>query len=326
VVTAVNAIGESTASTQVSALPAAPVVNSVPAAPTGVTATVGNAQTTLAWTAVSGATSYNIYYATTTGVTPANGTKITGATNPYTKTQLTNGTTYYYVVTAVNANGESTASTQVSKTPTTPPYISAQVTTFVSGVDPFGVLHSVSVCTDNTCQTPILNATVTLNGSTLTYSPSDKQYNGNIAIAAGSTVTFSATIGSNTYSATGTQFTTLPTITAPTSNATWQASSANTINWTSGAPTSGATYFVAIADSTGNGVYPGPGAPLPVPIGTTSTIIPSNSLKAGNYNLVVGIANASSVSAVPNIAIANATSDSGLMLIGASTAVPITVH
>ena len=88
-----------------------------PAAPTGVTATAGDGQVTIAWTAVSGATSYNIYWSTTTGVTPANGTKITGATNPYTQTGLTNGTPYYYVVTAVNGNGESTASTQVSATP-----------------------------------------------------------------------------------------------------------------------------------------------------------------------------------------------------------------
>jgi hypothetical protein len=32
-------------------------------------------------------------------VTPANGTKITSATSPYTHTGLINGTTYYYVVT-----------------------------------------------------------------------------------------------------------------------------------------------------------------------------------------------------------------------------------
>jgi hypothetical protein len=115
VVTAVNPFGESAASAQASATPSA---LPVPAAPTGVIATVADGQETLAWTAVPGATSYNIYESTTPGVTPANGNKIAGATNPYTKTGLTNGTTYYCVVTAVNANGESTASAQVSGTPT----------------------------------------------------------------------------------------------------------------------------------------------------------------------------------------------------------------
>jgi len=89
----------------------------VPSAPTGVTATPGNGQGTLSWTAVSGATSYNIYWATTPGVTTATGTKITGVSSPYVQTGLSNGTTYYCVVTAVNSAGESAASSQVSGTP-----------------------------------------------------------------------------------------------------------------------------------------------------------------------------------------------------------------
>jgi hypothetical protein len=116
VVTSVFATGESAGSTQVSATPSA---NPVPAAPTGVTATsAGNGQVTISWTVVAGATSYNIYWLTTTGVTPASGNRIADvSTPPYTQTGLSSGTTYYYVVTAVNGNGESTASTQVSVTP-----------------------------------------------------------------------------------------------------------------------------------------------------------------------------------------------------------------
>ena len=78
-----------------------------PSAPTGVAADAEDGQATISWNAVSGATSYNIYWSTTSGVTKTNGTKITGATSLYTHTGLTNGTTYYYVVTAVNSNGES---------------------------------------------------------------------------------------------------------------------------------------------------------------------------------------------------------------------------
>jgi len=89
----------------------------IPSAPTGVTATAGDGQVSISWSAVSGATSYNIYWSTTSGVTKTNGTKITDATRLYSHTGLTNGTTYYYIVTAVNSSGESVESAQVSATP-----------------------------------------------------------------------------------------------------------------------------------------------------------------------------------------------------------------
>ena len=93
-----------------------------PSAPTGVSASAGNGQVTISWSSVSGATSYNIYWSTTSGVTKTTGTKLTGTTSPYTHTGLTNGTTYYYVVTAENSAGQSTESSEVSETPSlTPP-------------------------------------------------------------------------------------------------------------------------------------------------------------------------------------------------------------
>jgi len=95
--------------------------DSEPPTPEGVTATPGNGQVTISWTAVLGATSYNIYWSTTPGVTIANGAKITGAASPYVQSGLTNGATYYYVVTAVDGNGESTPSTQVSAIPSAAP-------------------------------------------------------------------------------------------------------------------------------------------------------------------------------------------------------------
>lgn len=94
-----------------------PAYQAVPAAPSGVTATAGNAQVTISWSAVSGATSYNIYWATTTGVSTSSPNKITGATSPHIQTGLTNGTAYFFVVTAVSANGESSVSSQVTATP-----------------------------------------------------------------------------------------------------------------------------------------------------------------------------------------------------------------
>ncbi len=121
VVTAVNSGGESAATAQASATTAAaPPVPTVPPTPTGVMATGGTKQVTVSWPAVSGATSYNIYYATATGVTPATGTKIAGATSPAIQPGLADSTTYHYVVTAVNSVGESAPSAQVAATTLTP--------------------------------------------------------------------------------------------------------------------------------------------------------------------------------------------------------------
>ena len=113
--TAVNEVGESAASAQASATPAA--ATAAPAAPAGVTATPGDAQVTISWDPVADATSYNLYWSTTAGITTATGTKITGAANPYIQAALVNGTTYYYLMTAVNEVGESAASAQASATP-----------------------------------------------------------------------------------------------------------------------------------------------------------------------------------------------------------------
>jgi len=121
VVSAVNTAGESSNSTQVSATPQA-----IPAAPTNVTATAGNAQVALTWSASSGATSYNVKRSTTSGGPYT--TISSPTTTSYTNTGLTNGTTYYYVVSAVNTAGESANSSQVSATPQAIPVAPTNVT------------------------------------------------------------------------------------------------------------------------------------------------------------------------------------------------------
>lgn len=87
-----------------------------PAAPTGLTATAGNAQVSLSWTASSGATSYTVLRGTTNGG-PYSQIGTSTATS-YVDTSVANGTTYYYVVTAVNGSGQSGNSNQASATPT----------------------------------------------------------------------------------------------------------------------------------------------------------------------------------------------------------------
>ena len=76
-----------------------------------ITATSG--QTTVSWSPVPGASSYNIYWSDGTGVTKAS-TKISGATSPYTHTGLTYGQKYYYRVSALNAQAESVLSAETS--------------------------------------------------------------------------------------------------------------------------------------------------------------------------------------------------------------------
>ena len=87
-----------------------------PPAPTGLAASAGVSAVTLNWNASPGGTSYNIKRSTSQGglyTTVASGVTSTS----YTDTGLTNGTTYYYVVSAVNLLGESSDSAQVSATP-----------------------------------------------------------------------------------------------------------------------------------------------------------------------------------------------------------------
>jgi kexin len=87
------------------------------AKPANVTATAGDASNTINWTAVGGANSYNVYWSTKAGVKKTSGTKIALANNPQTHTGLTNGTPYFYVVTAVSSGNESAESLEASATP-----------------------------------------------------------------------------------------------------------------------------------------------------------------------------------------------------------------
>jgi hypothetical protein len=113
---------------------AIPPPPAVPAAPTGLSASGGAGQVTVSWTSVGNATSYNVYYSTTSGVTTANGAKVTAAAAPHVLSGLAAGTRYYVIATAVNSAGESTPSAEVSATtspapPTpTPPLAPSGVT------------------------------------------------------------------------------------------------------------------------------------------------------------------------------------------------------
>jgi len=121
-VAAVNTVGVGPASSAASATPAAAVTK--PAPPTGLTATPGHGRVILSWTAPgsdggAGISGYLIYQGISPGGeagTPVNGAPVSATS--YTVTGLTNGTTYYFKVAAVNdAKRQGNDSGEASATP-----------------------------------------------------------------------------------------------------------------------------------------------------------------------------------------------------------------
>jgi hypothetical protein len=92
-----------------------------PAAPTNLIATGSNTQVTLTWTASTGATSYNVFRSTSAGGEGTTPWSTGLTTTTFTDTGLTNGTTSFYKVTAVNTAGQSATSNEASATPNLPP-------------------------------------------------------------------------------------------------------------------------------------------------------------------------------------------------------------
>ena len=93
---------------------------SPPLAPTSLTALAGEASVSLSWNAPafdggSPISNYKVYRGTSPGSVSFHANA--GATTSYPDTGLTNGTTYYYKVSAVNANGEGALSNEANATP-----------------------------------------------------------------------------------------------------------------------------------------------------------------------------------------------------------------
>jgi predicted phage tail protein len=114
IVTAVNSFGESgyPNSGEVSATPVFPTGNPLP--PVSLTIASVSGQNTLTWDAVPDAASYNIYWSNTP-ITPnkySADNVIRGVTSPFIHTNLTDGLSYCYIITALNSNGESADSIQ----------------------------------------------------------------------------------------------------------------------------------------------------------------------------------------------------------------------
>jgi hypothetical protein len=146
----------------------------IPTTPAGIQTAAGDGQVTISWSAAAGATSYNIYWSTTSGVTKTNGTKISAAATHYVATGLTNGTTYFYVVTAVNQAGESPESSQVNAVPvgadtcvaTTPATLLKCAADAQSGAHPVIEIEGTLLCSGAAaCQVSINGMPVTIRGA-----------------------------------------------------------------------------------------------------------------------------------------------------------------
>lgn len=112
-ITAVNANGESGLSKEVNAIPNGSII---PAKPKNVKAVAGDSRVTITFDASPNATLYYIYWAQTPNVTTASN-KDSTTNSSFEHKNLTNGISYYYAVSAVNKNGSSELSDEVSATP-----------------------------------------------------------------------------------------------------------------------------------------------------------------------------------------------------------------
>ncbi|MCR8630375.1 InlB B-repeat-containing protein [Paenibacillus sp. N5-1-1-5] len=93
----------------------------IPGVPLLEPAVAGNAQISLKWNPVVGSTGYKVYQSVTSSTYGAEVANVSGSVYSYDVTGLKNGTTYYFVVKAVNPGGDSASSNEVSAIPQTVP-------------------------------------------------------------------------------------------------------------------------------------------------------------------------------------------------------------
>jgi fibronectin type 3 domain-containing protein len=161
----------------------------VPSAPTGVTASRDSTTPTtvkVSWNAVSGATSYKIYYSSSnSGTGTPDGTS---TTTSYNSTGNNANSTWYFRVTAVNSAGEGTSSSWVSVGPATSGGGSGGYGTIKvenGGLKNIGIYLNLIESSGNT----LVNSTTADAGVTKTFS----------SVPAGKTYRITVMEGLNTY-------------------------------------------------------------------------------------------------------------------------------
>ena len=255
-VVATNANGNSSASSSSNSVtPSAP--STVPGAPTSVSATAGNAQATVSWTAPAsnGGASIESYTVTSS---PGNRTATTtdGSTTSATVTGLENGTAYTFTVVATNTNGNSSASSaSASVTPSTVP----------------GAPTSVSATAGNAQATvswtaPASNGGASIESYTVTSSPGNRTATTNNGSTTSATVTglnngtaYTFTVvatnanGNSSASSASASVTPSTVPGAPTSVSATAGNAQATVSWTAPASNGGASIeSYTVTSSPGN--------------------------------------------------------------------------
>ena len=170
-----------------------------PLPPTGLTATAGSGQVALAWAASSGAASYNVKRSTTSGGPYATVASVTGTS--FTNTGLTNGTTYFFVVSAVNGAGESMNSTQVNATPQASGFTLQANPASVSVSRGGSATSTIGIARTSFTSSVTLSASGLPAGVTAAFNPSPTTGNSSVLTL---TASATATLGPATVTVTGT--------------------------------------------------------------------------------------------------------------------------
>lgn len=276
-----------------------------PAAPTSLAAgTTTSSSVPLTWTASSGATSYNIYKATSsTGTYSLAGTSTTAS---YTASGLSASTTYYFKVSATNSTGTSAYSSVVSAaTKASSGYTANYGAMYLRGsMNSWGASAMTLVANNTWSATVSLTAgtaytykyeiggtttwstnwgaggssgTAALNGGNISYTPSSS-----------GTYTFKFNDSTLAYSVSGGSTVTVPA--TPTGLAAGTATaSAVPLTWTA---VSGATSYAVYRSSSASGTYSSVGT-------STSTSFTNSGLSAGTtYYFKVAAVNSAGTSAL----------------------------
>ncbi len=239
-----------------------------PTTPAGLTATPYRpTQINLSWNAVSGATSYDIYRATSsTGLFPRIGDEPTvpsGSAITYSDAGLTPSTAYYYKITALNASGESSASNAVSAKTTAASETTGSLCTGlncpVEGIVVGAPIFSPVDGTYHTTQNVTLTATgassirYTTDESTPVCSASSSLYSSAISITSTKTIKALSCYPNNNVSSVSSSTYTLTCSTASVTNGSISAYPTCGITCNSGYTLSGSSCIVSGGGGGGGG-------------------------------------------------------------------------